>query len=173
VTENLSRAELLDQLRRIGREHSDATVLFHSALATELGLHPTDYKALSVLDRLGPMNAGALGRHTGLAAASVTNLIDRLVAKGFLRREPDPLDRRRVLLHAEVAALTDNEFFTSWQRAATQLWERYSDTELTVILHFLDDTLERLRSRTEALAAGGVRGATTEEHRHDAGRRAD
>jgi hypothetical protein len=94
VNENPSRAELLAQLRRIGREHGDATVLFHSALATQLGLHPTDYKALGVLDRLGPMSAGDLGRHTGLAAASVTNLIDRLVAKGFLRREPDPTDRR-------------------------------------------------------------------------------
>ena len=173
MTEKPSRAQLLDELRRVGREHSDATVLFHSALATELGLHPTDYKALSVLDRLGPMSAGALGRHTGLAAASVTNLIDRLVAKGFLRREPDPLDRRRVLLHAQLAELADNEFFTSWQRAATELWERYSDTELTVILHFLDDTLERLRSRTEALATSGVGGQPPEEHRHDAGRRAD
>jgi DNA-binding Lrp family transcriptional regulator len=167
---NRSRAELLDDLRRVGREHSDATVLFHSALAAEVGLHPTDYKALGVLDRLGPMSAGELGRHTGLAAASVTNLIDRLVAKGFLRREPDPLDRRRVLLHADVAVLTDNEFFASWQRTATQLWERYSDTELAVILDFLADTAERLRTRTETLAAGGLGGATKEDHRQNAGR---
>lgn len=168
-----SRTELLAALRRVGREHSDATVLFHSALAGEVGLHPTDYKALGVLDRLGPMSAGELGRHTGLAAASVTNLIDRLVAKGFLRREPDPLDRRRVLLHADVTELVDNEFFSSWQRTATQMWERYTDTELAVILDFLADTAERLRARTEALAAGGVPGSTKEEDRQNAGRRAD
>jgi DNA-binding MarR family transcriptional regulator len=173
MSENRARAELLDDLRRVGREHSDATVLFHSALAAELGLHPTDYKALGVLDRLGPMSAGELGRHTGLAAASVTNLIDRLVAKGFLRREPDPVDRRRVLLHAHVAELADNEFFATWQRTAAQLWDRYSDTELAVILDFLADTAERLHARTKALAAGAVRGATKEEHRHDAGRRAE
>jgi DNA-binding MarR family transcriptional regulator len=164
-----SRAELLADLRRVGREHSDATVLFHSALASEIGLHPTDYKALGVLDRLGPMSAGELGRHTNLAAASVTNLIDRLVAKGFLRRELDPLDRRRVLLHADLAELIDNEFFASRQRTATELWERYSDGELAVILDFLADTAERLRTRTEALAVGGIRGAGREEHRPDAG----
>jgi hypothetical protein len=146
---NRSRTELLAQLRRVGREHSDATALFHSALAAEAGLHPTDYKALTVLDRLGPMSAGELGRHTGLAAASVTNLIDRLVAKGFLRREPDPLDRRRALLHSDVAELVDNDFFASWQRTATQVWERYSDTELAVILDFLADTAQWLRARTE------------------------
>jgi DNA-binding MarR family transcriptional regulator len=149
VTGNRSRTELLAQLRRVGREHDDATVLFHSALAAEAGLHPTDYKALGVLDRLGPMSAGELGRHTGLAAASVTNLIDRLVAKGFLRREPDPLDRRRALLHADVAELVDNDLFASWQRTSSQLWERYSDTELAVILDFLADTAQRLRTRTE------------------------
>jgi DNA-binding MarR family transcriptional regulator len=177
MTENPSRTELLEELRRVGREHSDATVLFHSALAAEVGVHPTDYKALGVLERLGPMSAGELGRHTGLAAASVTNLIDRLVAKGFLRREPDPLDRRRVLLHADVAELTDNEFFASWQRATTQLWERYTDTELAVILDFLADTAERLRARTEALTAGGVsravHGKTEEKIGHDARRRVE
>ena len=173
MTGNHSRAELLADLRRVGREHSDATVLFHSALASEIGLHPTDYKALGVLDRLGPMSAGELGRHTGLAAASVTNLIDRLVAKGFLRRELDPLDRRRVLLHADLAELIDNEFFASWQRTAAELWERYSDSELALILDFLGDTAERLRTRTEALAVGGIRGAGREEHRQDAGRRGD
>lgn len=169
MTGNRSRAELLADLRRVGREHSDAAVLFHSALAAQIGLHPTDYKALGVLDRLGPMSAGELGRHTGLAAASVTNLIERLVAKGYLRREPDPLDRRRALLHADVTELTNNEFFASWQRSATQLWERYSDSELAVILDFLADTAERLRTRTEALAAGGIRGARREEHRQHAG----
>ena len=103
----------------------------------------------------------------------MTNLIDRLVAKGFLRRELDPLDRRRVLLHADLAELIDSEFFASWQRTATELWERYSDSELAVILDFLADTAERLRTRTEALAVGGIRGAGREEHRQDAGRGGD
>lgn len=164
---NRSRTELLAELRRVGREHGDATVLFHSALAAEAGLHPTDYKALTVLDRLGPMSAGELGRHTGLAAASVTNLIERLVAKGFLRREPDPLDRRRALLHADLSELIERDVFASWQRTGTQSWERYSDTELAVILDFLADTAQRLRSRTEALAADRVRGSTGDNGDHD------
>lgn len=171
MTQKRSRTELLDELRRVGREHSDATVLFHSALADDLGLHPTDYKALGVLERLGPLSAGELGSQTGLAPASVTNLTDRLAARGYLRREPDPSDRRRVLLHADIAGLTDNEFFTSWQRAATELWERYSDAELAVILNFLADTAERLRARTGALASSGIRGPTKGESRTDAARR--
>lgn len=160
MTEHRARTELLAQLRRVRREHSDATVWFHSALAAQLGLHPTDYKALGVLERLGPMSAGELGRHTGLAAASVTNLIDRLTAKGFLRREPDPVDRRRVLLHVEVRELSENEFIAAWQRSSSRLWQRYSDTELVVILDFLADTAEQLRKRTEAMLHSGVGGSS-------------
>jgi predicted transcriptional regulator len=154
MSETPSRTELLTALRRVGREHSDATVLFHSALAGELGLHPTDYKALGVVQRLGPMSAGELGRRTGLAAASVTNLIDRLEARGFLRRESDP------------AEVSDNAFFASWQQSTARMWERYTDTELAVILDFLGDTAERLRSRTEAIATSGVRAASKQGRPH-------
>jgi DNA-binding MarR family transcriptional regulator len=166
MSETPSRTELLTALRRVGREHSDATVLFHSALAGELGLHPTDYKALGVVQRLGPMSAGELGRRTGLAAASVTNLIDRLEARGFLRRESDPADRRRVLLRADVSEVSDNAFFASWQQSTARMWERYTDTELAVILDFLGDTAERLRSRTEAIATSGVRAASKQGRPH-------
>lgn len=168
MTPSPSRSELLAALRRVGRDHSDATVLFHSALATELGLHPTDYKALGLLDRLGPMNAGELGRHTGLAPASVTNLIDRLAAKGFLHREPDPSDRRRVLLRADVSEMADNEYFASWQRATIRMWERYTETELAVILDFLGDTTRRLRARTDAIARN-AHGAAARQGRTHAG----
>jgi DNA-binding MarR family transcriptional regulator len=166
MNEKPSRTELLATLQSVGRDHSDATVLFHSAIASQLGLHPTDYKALGVLDRLGPMSAGELGRHIGLAAASVTNLVDRLENKGYVRREADPTDRRRVLLHADVSAVSGNEFFASWQRSATRMWERYTDNELAVILDFLGDTAERLRARTEAIATSGVRTATRQGRRH-------
>lgn len=155
MTPQRTRGRLLADLRRVGREHSDATVLFHSALATRLGLHPTDYKALGIVDRLGPMSAGELGRHTGLAAASVTNLVDRLEARGFLHREAHPTDRRRVLLRADLSEVTGDEFFASWQRSTTRMWERYSDAELAVILDFLGDTAERLRARTDTIAGRG------------------
>lgn len=68
-------------------------MLFHSTIAGLLDLHPTDYKVLGILERSGPMSAGEIARHAGLAAASVTNLIDRLDQKGFVRRVADPADR--------------------------------------------------------------------------------
>ncbi len=78
---------MLEALRRVGRQHRDATVIFHTAIAERLGLHPTDSKALSLLERRGRLAAGAITQATGLTTtASVTALIDRLEGRDFVRR---------------------------------------------------------------------------------------
>ena len=157
MSQQLTRLRLLEELARVGREHSDATVLFHAMIATSLGLHPTDYKALGILNRLGPMSAGEIAKHTGLAAASVTNLVDRLEAKGFVRREPDPRDRRRVLLYAVVDDAAADDAFASTNASLAQLWDRYSYEELAVIADFLAANTARLRAETELLSQSPIR----------------
>jgi DNA-binding MarR family transcriptional regulator len=150
----MSRREILDELARVGREHSDATVLFHASIATLLDLHPTDYKVLGILERVGPMSAGEIARRSGLANASVTNLIDRLEQKGFVRRVPDPADRRRVMVEAVADRLTNARLlFASTRRSLARLYERYSDRDLSVIADFLQHNAERLRSETSKLGS--------------------
>ena len=147
------RKEILDELSRVGRVNSDATVLFHSAMASRLGLHPTDYKVLGILERLGPLAAGEIARHTGLATASVTNLIDRLEQKGFVRRVRDEEDRRRVLVEPLSHRLAaGRELFASTRRSLGKLFERYSDEELAVIADFLARNAARLVEETRKLA---------------------
>lgn len=145
-----AREEILEGLARAGRENSDATVLFHAAMAKRLDLHPTDYKAMSILERLGALPAGDLARRTGLATASVTELIDRLERKGFVRRTRDASDRRRVLVQPDadrVAAALG--LFASTRRSLAQLLTSYSDRELTVIADFLGRNAKRLRAELE------------------------
>ena len=151
MTAKPTRQELLAEMTRAGRENSDATVIYHAAVATKLGLHPTDYKMLSILDRLGPLSAGEVARHSGLATASVTNLIDRLADKGFVERVADPGDRRRVL----VRVIIDREDVlagrASMQAALDRMLKRYSNAELAVIVDFLGRNADRLRTATEKM----------------------
>jgi hypothetical protein len=56
------------------------------AIAERTGDAPSDTKTMDILLRLGPLTAGELGEHTGLATASVTSLIDRLEKKGLACR---------------------------------------------------------------------------------------
>ncbi|MBW4635980.1 MAG: MarR family transcriptional regulator [Iphinoe sp. HA4291-MV1] len=152
-----TRAEIVEEFSRVGREHSDATVLFHATMANLLDLHPTDYKALGIIERLGPISAGEIARHSGLATASVTNLIDRLEHKGFVRRIRDTVDRRRVLVEPIVDRVTAaRKRFASTRESLAHLVEQYSDEELAVITDFLARNAERLRTETSKLESDTI-----------------
>jgi DNA-binding MarR family transcriptional regulator len=147
------RKQVLHVLARVGRENSDATVLFHSAVASLMGLHPTDYKTLGILERLGPMSAGDIARHTGLATASVTDLVDRLERKGFVRRTRNPADRRRVVVAPALERVAESrELFAATRKSLARLFERYSTRDLVVIADFLRRNAERLRTETGKLS---------------------
>jgi DNA-binding MarR family transcriptional regulator len=55
-------------------------------------------RALFVVARHGPLSVGDLADAIGASLASTSSLADRLVKAGYLERQPDPEDRRRVLL---------------------------------------------------------------------------
>jgi len=147
-----ARADILSALAIIGREHSDAAVLFHAAVAQRMGLNATDYKTMSALDRLGPLTAGEIAQYTGLATASVTDLIDRLVDKGYARRVRDANDRRKILVEpVQEKVLHARRYFRSTDRSVAALYERYSNRELEVIADFLQHNVKRLRRETEKI----------------------
>jgi DNA-binding MarR family transcriptional regulator len=144
------RAELLEQLQMAGRAQSAVTVMFHTAVAARQGLSATEEKALDLLERLGPLTAGELAKHSGLAPPSVTGLVDRLERKGFARRIPNPTDRRSVLVEIDrdrvMAGLAP--LFADWARELDELYAGYTDEQLELILHFLTEAARRQRQAT-------------------------
>lgn len=127
--------------------HSEAVVLFHSSIAQSMGLDPTAYKTLFLLRRLGPLSAGEISAKTGLATASVTNLVDRLVAKGYVAREEDQKDRRRIVVTLIEEAVTDvRQSFAVPNPSLRELCERYEASQLEVIADFLARNAQRLRA---------------------------
>jgi DNA-binding MarR family transcriptional regulator len=147
------RARLLEELVQAGRASSAATVMFHTAVAAIQGLSPSEEKALDLLLRFGPLTAGELARHTGLAPASVTGLVGRLERKGFARRVANPEDRRSVLVEADqervMASLAP--LFADWARSLEELYAGYSDEQLETILHFLTEAARRQQEVTAKL----------------------
>jgi DNA-binding MarR family transcriptional regulator len=128
--------------------------MFLSAVAERLGLSLTELNAVGLIDRLGPLSAGDLSAHTGLATASVTSLIDRLEAKGFARRSRDDRDRRRVfveLLAARSAAV--GPLFDSLTQSLARLLGSYSHDELRVILDFMVQATDLMREEAAKVKA--------------------
>jgi len=134
--------------------HSEAVVLFHASVAQSMGLDPTAYKTLFVLSRLGPLSAGEIARETGLATASVTDLIDRLVAKGYVSRGAHPTDRRRIVVALIEASVTDaRRGFGVPNPSLDELCARYDAEQLDLIADFLGRNAQRLRNDLAKIVA--------------------
>ena len=147
------RGRLVAELKEAGREQSNATVMFHSAVATRLGLGATDEKILDLLEREGPLTAGQLVERTRLAPSSITAALDRLERHGFVRRAPHAQDRRRVTVELRPERLSETqELFADLAARLDALYAGYSHDELAVVLGYLRDVTIAQRAATEELA---------------------
>ena len=150
------RDELLAALGVAGRAHGNAEVMFHTALSERMGLSAVEEKTLDLLERDGPLTAGDLASQTGLAPASVTGLIDRLVRKGFVRRIPDEVDRRRVNVDINRERVSGfDELFKDLVARFDALYAGYTNAQLELILDFTRKSAQIMTDATATLAASG------------------
>jgi DNA-binding MarR family transcriptional regulator len=92
--------EPMQVLSRISRLARHLDIARRGAFA-EHGLESWEFDVLSALRRQGPpfqLTPGALLRATLVTSGTMTNRIDRLMRKDLVRREPDPRDKRGVLV---------------------------------------------------------------------------
>lgn len=61
-------------------------------------LTTTQWAALSKLREIQPTSQNQLGRETAMDVATIKGVVDRLVARDFIRSEPDQRDGRRLVL---------------------------------------------------------------------------
>jgi DNA-binding MarR family transcriptional regulator len=81
-------------LRRAFQRHA---ALFGDRMA-EWGLTPTQFAALIRAVQVGRVTQNHLGRMTAMDPATIQGVVRRLIERGLLRREDDPLDRRSAVL---------------------------------------------------------------------------
>src|SRR5260370_37450000 len=102
------RAKLAEEFGAGTRRTGSLFQLLGQAAADRIGINATDLNCLNILSFSGETTAGELARATGLTTASITGVADRLEEAGFVRRERDPRDRRRVVIRLVLErALTD------------------------------------------------------------------
>jgi DNA-binding MarR family transcriptional regulator len=93
---------------------------------------------------------------TGLTTGAITGVIDRLEQAGFVRRERDPNDRRRIIIQPliEKAEREIGPLFQSLGQAMDALAAQYTEQELAVIGDFLKRAIAILHEETAKLRAG-------------------
>ena len=92
------KTALLNELHLEMRRMSAQGVLLSSAVAEHAGISSSDLECLDYIVMAAPeaITAGQLAASTGLTTGAITGLIDRLEKAGFVRREHDREDRRKV-----------------------------------------------------------------------------
>ncbi len=79
------------------RAHQRHAAIFLDAMAVH-DLTPTQFTALIKTVELGRVTQNHLGRHTAMDPATIQGVVRRLVDRGLVSRELDPMDRRTTVL---------------------------------------------------------------------------
>src|SRR5437879_8327458 len=128
---------LVEQLDQSLRDAAAQTVLLHQALADRLGLNLTAFECFTLLSQHGAMPAGQLAELTGLTTGGITHAVDRLEKDGWVRRENDPDDRRRVIIVPVVQRASEiTSLLAPLGAATTRLAAGFPADDLAVVLAF-------------------------------------
>lgn len=134
------------------RSLSAAVELFSQAVADYMGINATDLQCLNLIHDMGEPTAGELAAKTGLSSGSITGVVDRLERAGYVRRQPDKTDRRKVhLVPTEKAGQVAQSVFLPMLAEVALSNAGYSETELRLIVEFMQRTRKKLTEQTEQI----------------------
>jgi DNA-binding MarR family transcriptional regulator len=128
------------------------SVLFQQNMAQKIGVSHTDLKSAEILNETGPITAGELSKITGLSTGSVTALINRLEKSGYVKRERDQLDGRRVM----IAPIPERQeqiksHYQSLSMATKELCSAYNEQELILINQFVEEITKIMDKENDKL----------------------
>jgi DNA-binding MarR family transcriptional regulator len=141
---NADRQRLVEAVLAASGASSTMAVFFHGSIAEQFGLGATEMKALLLLSGAGSLTAGEIAHHIGVTTPSVTTLIDRLEAKGYVRRVRDTRDRRRVIVERDEPRFARlAQVFGSLQENFRDFLAAYTNDQLITIADFLQKAVQR------------------------------
>ena len=132
------RARLHETVIRCLRQFIAGSILYNQQIADRVGLRLTDMQCINALELMGPSTPGELARFTGLTTGGVTVMLDRLEKGGYLKREPNPRDRRSVLVHLNpTKAKKMQAFYGEINQRMAALLDATPERELRSVVNLL------------------------------------
>ncbi|MCD2173912.1 MarR family winged helix-turn-helix transcriptional regulator [Rhizobium sp. C4] len=138
---NKHRPDMHEHILNLIGQWQDATQAFDEAVGNKLGLITAEHRCLKALMD-GPKTAGALAQASGLTPAAATSMIDRLEKRGFVERQRDGADRRKVLVAmTKPASDTLGKFYTPIAADAAAMLAKFTPSDLSIIENFIEAAL--------------------------------
>jgi len=120
------------------REVRGRLLRMNQAVGEKVGLGITEMEFVDLIARLGSTTPGAIASATGLSPPTVTGVLDRLEQDGWIRRERDPGDRRRVIVNAVYEKAPElGRRYAGMLTRLSAIYQDYSQEELELLLDFL------------------------------------
>lgn len=143
VRRDIRLDDSLIALRRILR----ATEIHARDLAHSAGLTPAQLRVLQIVAGRDSVTPKALAGQMGVSQATVTALVDKLVTRGLVERQPSKIDRRQtnVVVTADGTATLD-EAPDALQQRYVRAFESLADWEQAQIVA----SLERVAAMLDA-----------------------
>jgi DNA-binding MarR family transcriptional regulator len=130
-----NHAQLRETVIRCLREFIAGSIIYNQQIADRVGLRLTDMQCINVLDLMGPSTPGELARSTGLTTGGVTVMLDRLEKGGYVKRVPNPRDRRSVLVRLNPTKLKKMQaFYGEINERMAALLDQTPDRELRSVV---------------------------------------
>lgn len=134
---------------------SDADRRLRLAAAERLGVGPSDFDALLLIDTSGPLTAGRIADAMAITTGAVTGLVDRLERAGWVQRTRHEADRRQVLI--ELAPARRDAVDAHWTDRERMVLEAAADADdaaLAACARFLDTVADRMAASNTERADG-------------------
>src|SRR5262249_30547565 len=152
----------MQELEHAMRRASGIGAVVSQAVADYAGISSSDLECLDFLNLEGRATAGRLAEVTGLTTGAITGVIDRMEKAGYVRRERDDEDRRKVF----IAIVPENiagigRLYEHMQQAMLKNWGTYSDDELRLLLRFASQGYETMLAAADELKATIAKASAT------------
>ncbi len=118
-------------------------IFFNQKVAERFNLNLTDTQCLNLLDLAGSATPRQLADYTGLTTGGITVVLDRLEKAGFIQREPNPKDRRSLIIKPDPSGLARiHAMYAEINKGMGLLMSSFSEKELDVVLAFFNKANE-------------------------------
>jgi DNA-binding MarR family transcriptional regulator len=129
------------------RKFLAAGIFFNAQAAEKIGLGLTDMQMIHMLQLYGPATPTRLAASTGLSSGGVTVALDRLEAAGYIRREPNPADRRSLIVTLRPVRMTKlASIYKGIEAETRRLLATLPPRDLEAVIRFFE-TLHGARDR--------------------------
>jgi DNA-binding MarR family transcriptional regulator len=136
------------------RKFTRSTLIHQHVIANRMGLHVTDAECIDFLQEMGPSTAGDLAKATRLTTGAITNVIDRLEKAGYVKRSPDPKDRRKVIVSFIPKKHTRTKAqYGALAGAVQELFTTYTEEQLKFLIQHTQALTEIYQTQTITIEA--------------------